>query len=349
LMGRMGRMGRMGLMGFMVGALFCLQSSAFSLQSSALRLQKPVAVYAPVKDEVEVKEVRRGQTARFEFTIRNQGTAPLRIEVKPNCNCTVPGYDRVIAPKKLGKVTAELSTLDLSGYTTKTLLVTTNDPKRPKAGLYMITTVVSMVEVTPSERIVMRMTEDGPTAQELTLKLRKGETAEITAARTNMRVISPKLEPIEMADPKYARAYKLTLTALPITPYGRTQARITLATTSEAEPEVRLHVICERGIVAMPSNVHLGVVPPKPPKPIERKVTLSKHGVPFYVRSVTCDDPTVKLSYSTVRAGSNYRISVRWLGGWEPGWVQRRIVVETNDAHQPQVVIPLMARVVPKP
>lgn len=309
---------------------------------------KLVPVYAPVKEEVEIKPVRRGEKARFEFAIRNTGAAPLSIDVKPNCSCTVPTYDRVIQPKQTGKIVAELNTLDLNGYVTKTLLITTNDPKRPKAGLYMITTVVSMAEILPADRVTLRVGDDGTATQELTIRLQPGETAEITSARSNMRFIVPRLEAQET--PQGAgRVYRLTLEAQPFTPFGRSQARVTLATTSQVESEIRIAVACEKGIVSMPQSLYLGVVGTKLKEPMERTIALSKHGAPFDVRKVTCDDPAVRVSYSTIRRGEYYRISVRYAGGWSPGWVQRRIVVETDDARQPQIVIPLTARVSDNP
>ncbi len=305
----------------------------------------PVPIYAPVKDEIELGRVRRGQIARFEWSIRNKGRAPLRIQVKATCNCTVPMYDRVIAPGKTGKVAAELTTLDLSGYTTKTLLITTNDPKRPKAGLYMTLTVVSMVEVLPSDRVVMRVGDGSESKQELTLRLAKGETAEITAARSNLRYIQPKLEPIETGAGSDQRAYRLTLTAAPDMPNGRHHARITLATTSSAEPEVRIFVTCEKGIVTTPERLYLGTLPVGKAGAVERPVQVTSHGRGFGIRSVTCEDPNVRVSYSTIRTGEYYRVTVRYLGGWSAGWVQRQIVIETDDPVQPRIVVPLSARV----
>jgi hypothetical protein len=315
---------------------------------------RALPVYAPVKDEVEIKQVRRGTKARFEFTIRNTGKAPLQIAVKPNCSCTVPNYDRVIAPGASGKVVAELDTLDLSGYVTKTLLVTTNDPKHPRAGLYMIVTVSSMVTVEPSDRVVMRLPDTGPMVQELTLKMQEGETARITGARSNNRLVQARLEPVEegqeaKGEGQEARTYRLTLTAIAETPPGRHQARITLPTTSPVEPEIRIHVTCEKGIVATPVSLYLGALPVKLKEPIERSIILVRHGGRFAVKAVTCDDPAVRVAYTTVRAGEYYKVSVRYAGGWPTGWVQRRIVVETDDSRQPQIIVPLTARVGDQP
>lgn len=309
---------------------------------------KPAPIYAPVNEEVELKSVRRGEKARFEFTIRNKGSAPLTIDVVPTCNCTVPSYDRVIQPGKTGKVVAELATLDLSGYVTKTLLITTNDPKRPRAGLYMIATIASMVEVLPTDRVVMRLGDEQNASQELTLRLQPGETAEITGVRSNMRFLQATLKPMD-APPGTGREYRLILTVLPSAPLGRSQARVTLTTTSPVESEIRVAVTCEKGIVATPASLYLGLIGSKLKEPIERQISLVKHGSTFDVRNVTCDDPGVRVSYTTIRRGEHYRVHVRYSGGWSPGWVQRRIFVETDDPRQPRIVIPLTARVSDRP
>ena len=306
---------------------------------------RPVPVYAPIKEELELGEVRRGQIARFEWSIRNKGKAPLRISVVPNCNCTVPAYDRVIEPGKTGKVTAELTTLDLSGYTTKTLLITTNDPKRPKAGLYMILNVVSMVEVLPSDRVVMRVGEGTESKQELTLRLARGEEAQITAARSNVRFVLPKLDLVEPGDGTKPRSYRLTLSAAPDMPNGRLKARITLTTTSSVEPEVRIFVTCDKGIVTTPQSLYLGTLPMGKAGALERPIQVSSRSRRFKLESVTCSDPNVRVSYSTIRNGEHYTVTVRYLGGWTAGWIRRQIVIETDDQAQPRIVVPLTARV----
>lgn len=299
--------------------------------------------YAPVRQEVDAGKVRRGATARFEFIIRNPGTQTLRLEVKPNCNCTVPTYDREIAPGAQGKVVAELHTIDLSGYTTKTLSVKTNDPKRPSAGLYLIATVVSMAEVIPSESFVFPLRDEGPTVRDVTIRLQKGETAEITGAVSTVPGVKAALEQMPESDGR--RAYRLALTALETMPLGAINARITLKTTSVAEPEIRIKIRCEKGIIATPPSVYLGVIPPKPPEPLARIVMLSRHSGPFRVLRISSSDQNIRAEFVKVQGAGAYRITVRYSSGWQPGWVQQLLTVETDNTRQPRLLIPVLARV----
>jgi hypothetical protein len=208
----------------------------------------------------------------------------------------------------------------------------------------MVATVVSMVDIKPAETAIIHAAEDGPTTSELTLTMRKGETATLTGVRSNVRFVEPKLEPIAGSDPP---AYRLTLTVPATTPFGRTLARITIATTSEAEPEVRAHARIEKGIVATPVSMYLGVLPATMKEPLERVILLMRQSGSFALKGVACDDPAVKLRVETVRPGECYKLTIRYAGGWPAGWVQRRITVETDSARQPTIVIPLTARVGP--
>ncbi|MGL1779383.1 DUF1573 domain-containing protein, partial [Vibrio parahaemolyticus] len=71
----------------------------------AAHAARPVATFA--KTEMDAGEVWRGDNARLVFSLKNSGDAPLELEAEPNCGCVVPEFDRVIAPGKEGKITAE--------------------------------------------------------------------------------------------------------------------------------------------------------------------------------------------------------------------------------------------------
>lgn len=300
--------------------------------------------YAPVREEVDLGEIARGKKARFEFRIRNTGKAPLSIELRPNCSCTVPTYDKVIAPGAVGRVVADLTTTGLKGYVTKTLSVKTNDPRRPTAGLYMIATIISVVDIEPSENFVMPLGDVGETVKRLTVRFRKGEAAEILDAVSTLPALNAVLEPLQAIDGR--KAYKLTLTAAPTMPVGAYQARVTLRTSSATEPEIHLNIRCEKGIVATPPSIYLGVIAPKPAKPLVRMVTLKRHVGAVRVLKVTCSDPNLKVATRKL-TDQSWRLTVTYVSGWTEGWVQRSIVVETDDTRQPRITIPVIARLGP--
>lgn len=94
--------------------------------------------------------VGRGKEVRHDFTIRNEGTAPLHIrEVKPTCGCTVAEYDQEIAPGGQGRVTAVVDTSSFRGPIAKPVIVFTDDPKNPSLRLTIRAHVLPFVDVVP--------------------------------------------------------------------------------------------------------------------------------------------------------------------------------------------------------
>ncbi|MCH9650715.1 MAG: DUF1573 domain-containing protein [Deltaproteobacteria bacterium] len=109
-----------------------------------LAAQDAAAPKAVVSETIlDLGIVPKGDQAKFEFVVRNEGTAELEItEVRPACGCTVAQFESRIPPGGSGKITAVLDTTNLYGANSKTLTVFTNDP----ANATMVLTVKSDVK-----------------------------------------------------------------------------------------------------------------------------------------------------------------------------------------------------------
>src|SRR5207248_5603045 len=98
------------------------------------------------------------------------------------------------------------------------------------------------------------------------------DPVEITRATCALPYAAVTLSPAEGAGGM--RAYKLTLTIRPEAPMGRSTLIIQALTTSHREPQVQITAVCEKGIVALPGTVYMGVVSPSPTAPVSQIVTL---------------------------------------------------------------------------
>ncbi len=336
-------------MALMVGSLTLMalgagaQTKTTSQRKAATAAAKPAPIYAPARQEVDAGRITKGKTARYEFVIRNKGNAPLTLQVKPTCDCTVATFDPVIPPGGQGRIVADLRTEELSGTVTKTLSVRTNDPKHPAAGLYMLATIVSIADVEPSDNFPLPLNADGPTETTLTVRFQKDETAEIREVVSTVPAVQPRLEPLATTDGR--RTYSLKITVGPNMPYGAVPARVILRTTSTLQPELRILIRCEKGIVVSPSSLYMGTLPTKPKEPVTRFVTLRRHTGDFRVLRVTCTDPNLAPELVRLQGTIGWRITVRYKGGWPEGMVRQALIVETDDKRQPRIVIPVLARV----
>ena len=116
----------------------------------------PKAVLAVEKPELDAGDVQRGEDARFLFKVTNTGDAPLEIEAKPNCGCTVANYDKLIAPGAEGKIEAEIHTANFRGRIMKFITVKSNDLDKPQLSLRLAANANAVVATI--HRFLMRGT-----------------------------------------------------------------------------------------------------------------------------------------------------------------------------------------------
>jgi predicted Zn-dependent protease len=304
----------------------------------------PKAVLTVDRSEIDAGDVQRGDNAHYVFNLKNTGDAPLEIEAKPNCGCTVANYDKVIPPGGEGKIEADMHTAGFRGRVLKLIDVSSNDLEKPKMSLHLLANVLSVVQVLPAETLVIPLKADGPTVKELEIRTAGKEPVEINRVTCGVPYAEAKLDPMPAGNGE-GRAYKLTLTIRPEAPRGRSAFLVTAFTSSPREPQVNITAICDKGILAVPMSIFMGAITPSTVLPLTQYVTLMKSDGEFHLRKVVNDDPHLEIQQETLKEGAQYRLTVRYKGGWPTGMVRSKITVETDDPQQPRVEIPVLASV----
>jgi hypothetical protein len=301
----------------------------------------PKAVAAFEKNELDAGDVWRGESPKFVFNIKNSGDAPLEIFAKPNCGCTVANYDKVIAPGATGKIEAAVNTTSFRGKIYKLIDVTSNDLENPKTSLRMVANVKSVMTVLPSETPIIGLKDSEKTVHELQLKIAEKDPVQISRATCSVPYATAEVEPVA-ADPN---SYTLRLNVTSAAPLGRSAFMVTVLTTSKREPQLNITAICEKGILAVPLSVYLGNITPQTVMPVNQIVTLSRREGTFKVKSVKTDDPNLEITQEALQNGSQYRLALKYKGGWAAGAVRRKITIETDDPRQQTIEIPVMATI----
>lgn len=292
------------------------------------------------KTKIDAGDVWRGEVAKFEFVIRNNGDAPLEISAKPNCGCAVADYDRVIAPGKTGKITAEMRTAGFKGPVQKAIDVTTNDPAMPHVMLGLTANVKSAINVIPNETPLILLQDAGATKHEMQIVMEGDELVQI------IRTICPNPQVKVDLVKKDDKHYDLTFTVAPEFPVGRSSFIVSLVTDSPREPQVAVVAVTEKGILAMPPNVFLGLVAPATQLPVTQEVMLTRKNGTFNILKAEADDPALKVEFQPVRAGQEYRLKISYSGGWPSGLQRKMVKVTTDDKYQPTLEIQVQANIV---
>jgi hypothetical protein len=123
--------------------------------------------------------VEAGTVLKFHFAVANHGETELQIpQVKPSCGCTVPHWDKAIAPGKEGVIDAEVNTTAFRGPITKHLTAFTNDPAHAQLELVLTAKVTPLIDVKPGPSALLAV-DDKPVTQEFTLERTGGQAMKV--------------------------------------------------------------------------------------------------------------------------------------------------------------------------
>jgi hypothetical protein len=298
---------------------------------------------------IEVREthqdggvVEEGTVVPFRFEVANRGQADLELtQVKSSCGCAVTKWDRVIRPGAQGSIEVKMDTVYFRGPVNKHLTVFSNDPDRPQVELTIGAHLLPLVKISPGPAALLTV-EDHPVTQEFTLERSGGQPMEIVQVIPNAAYVKAGTTPL----PGPGR-HKLTITAGPEAPLGRSTVTVVVWTDLPKGGMLTFFVTVDRGIAAFPPTVFFGIVPHEMETPRQAAVTILRNSIPFHVKSVVVSDPHLSSKLETVRDGAEYRVTVTYTGGWDPGRSVRTLTVTTDDPKQPVIEIPIHAVVRP--
>ena len=322
---------------------------------TAVLLIVPLSAHAELKDaapavaahpgpSLEVSQtsqdggtVEEGDTLKFQFKVANHGTADLEIpQVKPSCGCTVPQWDRLIKPGQEGVINAEVRTTGFRGAILKHLTVITNDPQHLQFELSLTAKITPLVQIMPGP-VALLAVDDKPVSQVFTLERTGGRPMKILQVNPTVPYLKAEAKPLSGPG-----RYEITVTATPEAPMGRSPSPILVKTDMPKGADLTLTLIVDHGIVTTPPMVYWSLPPGELKVPVEGAITLMRQQAPFHVKSVAVDDPKLTTKVETVRDGLEYRVTVKYSGGWTQDRVQKTLTVTTDDAKQPELKIPVL-------
>ena len=249
----------------------------------------------------------------------------------------------------MGKVTASLDTAHYKGPLTKTVTVWTNEPGAAPVVLQLRADVTTLVDVTPTDAPIIRMTVREPKPMELTIASSDGKPFDVLAARAegplDVAVVPPPdAPPVKKRAGKHALAagasrYVLRLTPRADAPVGSSTTPVTITTTVRGAETVPIQaaVFVVGRVQVTPTFLY--VRPSSEPPVMHVKVaTAASDGLK--ILGVDSSDPDVSAVTTPVAEGREYEVAVRYGGKPGRGQVNGRITVRTNEPGQETIVVP---------
>ena len=332
--------------GLKVEAQVAANPGAPAQPAAAPQKDPPKAVVGEL--EFDAGTVNKGDIIKHDFMVKNDGKGVLEItRVQPACGCTVTQFDHQIAPRKTGKITANVNTANFSGPIHKTIFVATNDPAMNSFQLGVKATVKAVLNVEPSEYQQFGLVFKGQTLEkEFTLRSEDGTPFEVTQIQAEDPALKYNLT---MAPDKKSATFKVTLPADHAT--GPVAGRFTISTTHPKAPTVTLSVF---GTVRDPLTVYPMEIVftglnkswiEANPEDIALNKTITvayEMGQDLKVDKVSSSLPFIEVSTQPLQENQRYSVKVHLKPGAPVGDFSGTITIETNKK---TVTVPVRGKI----
>lgn len=323
---------------------YCALSVA-ALLCAACAQDQPKAVFRSTA--IDFGKVLQGLPATPEFTVKNVGSAPLKVE---RINITAP--TKVVATKMPAQVLPgaeaviqlRIDTSKIQGPVDGEITLFLNDPALPEARLSLKGQVVPPVEVSPIPGFFV--------------SVGRGESAESSVEIINHESAALRIDKVEHSAERFktaletldpGRRYRLTLFVKGTGPSGHRRDRISVRTSNPAKPEITLmaNTLVHERVYASPDRVDFGSVPLGTVKDslgtveklAQRVMVYQKGGKDFQI-TVTSDLPNLNINAERGPAGDRYQLTVKLRPEkTERGQIKGSLIIQTNDQEFPKITV----------
>jgi len=301
------------------------------------------------KLEFDAGAVSKGQVIEAEFLVKNTGAGPLQIQrVQPACGCTVPSFDKEIAPGQSGKIKASVNTTAFSGPISKTVQVFTNDSALSTFTLTIKADVKAILNVLPRETEQVGLIFKGQAVEkEFTIQAEDGQPFQITQVQTEDTNVRYEIVPA-----KDKLSAKFLVKVPGDYPVGPITARFTLSTTHPKVPtlNVSLFGTIREPLTVYPKEVVFNglakdyIVQNAQDPALNKLVTVAfETGPELTVEKVTSSVPYLVTSFEATAPNQRYSVKIHL----DPEKVKAgefagQVTIVTNKQN---IVIPVRGRV----
>jgi hypothetical protein len=287
--------------------------------------------------------VIQGQEVSIPLLITNVGQGELTYQLVPSCSCITTGPAGSLKANEARLVSVYVDTTNWTRTIDKKLMVLTNDPETP------VRVVPIQVKVKPRYRWIVpggsvRVVEDSGADIDLYLDLPEGSGIYPKEVRFDGVGGKAKMEPWsgELADPlvgeeKMPRdGYHIKLHVSGVIYGDRQTGVLTVITSNEQFPQITFNFWFQKGILAEPSNINLGMISSASGT---FSTTLARPGKPFRVLSTSTSSKFLSSRFIKIAGTDDYRVEVGIVGKPPTGDYAAVVHVYTDDPRQAKMDI----------
>jgi len=202
----------------------------------------------------DIKTVTDGETIQQIFKFTNKGNATLEIlGINPSCGCasTLLSADK-IAPGRSGQIEVKITTKDMTALSatltetvniSKTVTVSTNDPKQPQVVLTITGIVAPEIALSEPQIYFGSVARGQEVTKDILVEISPDKPIKLLSATSTDDNVAVRLEPVPGSNDKKV---KIIAVQKATAGEGMHQGIILVKTSSQLKPELKIPV---RGIV----------------------------------------------------------------------------------------------------
>jgi hypothetical protein len=293
--------------------------------------------------------VLSGTVVEHEFTFKNDGTLPLRVEktymTYPLRATKMAG---TVPPGETATLRFQLDTATLNSLFEGEIVVVTNDPLNPKTRLTFQGEVLPPIQLLPLPAFFVATQRGESKTAFIEIINHRDEPLEISGVESPSTRFVTELITVEPG-----KRYRLGLTLPGEGPAGRQTDTIILRTSSAKSPElkIRANTLVKDRVYSFPDKLDLGLLTTSELKTNPKNFDLLRQtlmvyqvgGKDFQISAQT-DVSFLRLSPARSKFQDRYQIEITVVPErLKGGDVNGSIVISTNDPEFPQLVVPVKA------
>lgn len=356
------RLGTAAFSGLLLGALAGLAGGqqtppaapgpASAPAATAAAPAAPAPKLVPVEAIRDVGKVAQGEKVKVDFEIRNDGPVELVLsDVHPTCGCTVASFDAKIAPGAVGKIHAEIDTVDFSGPIAKTITVLSNDPVQPRVTLTIKARVEPQIVSSPGYARFVFVQNQAPATVKQWLWSENFPGLKILAVKSPYKFIEAKfrLAAGEERKPELPAIdqWIIETTIQPQADIGALRDFLVVETNHPKQKELRLAITgFVRPLLSVtPVVADFGALDLSAASQDLSLVLVNFGEAAIEVTGVTASVPGVEARIKPIDAGRRWEIKLTLTGKMPKGRTDATLKIETTSPQQPTMQVPLRGTV----
>lgn len=354
------RIGTAALSGLLLGAIAGLAggqqtppaSTAASSASAPAEPAKPAPKLVPVEAIRDVGKIAKGEKVKVDFEIRNDGPVELVLsDVHPTCGCTVASFDAKIAPGAVGRIHAEIDTVDFSGPIAKTITVMSNDPVQPRVTLTIKARVEPQINTSPGFARFVYVQNQAPATVKQWLWTENFDDFKILAVKSPYKFIAATFRPATVEERKpelpTAKQWVIETTIQPDAEVGALRDFLLIETNHPKQKELRLAITgFVRPLLSVtPIVAEFGAVNLTAASQDLSLVLVNFGEAAIEITGVTASVPGVESKIKAIDDGHRWEVKITLTGKMPKGRIDATLKIETTSTQQPALQVPLRGTV----